>query len=233
MRQRIPVPVEPGAVFSRVPHQLDEADVGSRSPCWPWRSASPCRRRTCDRVNLLRGHQTGPGGPSPRVLVLIGAAVVIGVIILLLGVPGVRLNGVNDDIGAGIRPTPVWSRRSPTCRKYEDAGRGSATGAAARCSVWDEVAYSSILVDVSMIPPDTYLTSFSSTIDTTAVPSSDPTAHHVRWHDDVRGSTAALRLAQRGSPGSRTCRAGPTPGHRTSPRKARPPGRSPSTHPST
>ena len=32
MRQRIPVPVEPGAVFSRVPHQLDEADVAAAEP---------------------------------------------------------------------------------------------------------------------------------------------------------------------------------------------------------
>ncbi len=32
MRQRIPVPVEPGAVFSRVPHQLDPADVVAAEP---------------------------------------------------------------------------------------------------------------------------------------------------------------------------------------------------------
>ena len=32
MRQRIPVPVEPGAVFSHVPHQLDEADVAAAEP---------------------------------------------------------------------------------------------------------------------------------------------------------------------------------------------------------
>jgi type IV pilus assembly protein PilM len=32
MRQRIPVPVEPGSVFSRVPHQLDEADVAAAEP---------------------------------------------------------------------------------------------------------------------------------------------------------------------------------------------------------
>lgn len=32
MRQRIPVPVEPGAVFSHVPHQLDPADVVAAEP---------------------------------------------------------------------------------------------------------------------------------------------------------------------------------------------------------
>ena len=32
MRQRIPVPVEPGAVFTHVPHQLDEADVAAAEP---------------------------------------------------------------------------------------------------------------------------------------------------------------------------------------------------------
>ena len=32
MRQRIPVPVEPGSVFARVPHQLDAADVAAAEP---------------------------------------------------------------------------------------------------------------------------------------------------------------------------------------------------------
>jgi type IV pilus assembly protein PilM len=32
MRQRIPVPVEPGAVFSHIAHQLDEADVAAAEP---------------------------------------------------------------------------------------------------------------------------------------------------------------------------------------------------------
>jgi type IV pilus assembly protein PilM len=32
MRQRIPVPVEPGAVFSHIPHQLDAADVAAAEP---------------------------------------------------------------------------------------------------------------------------------------------------------------------------------------------------------
>jgi type IV pilus assembly protein PilM len=32
MRQRIPVPVEPGAVFGRIPHQLDTADVVAAEP---------------------------------------------------------------------------------------------------------------------------------------------------------------------------------------------------------
>ena len=30
--ERFGVPVEPGAVFSRVPHQLDEADVAAAEP---------------------------------------------------------------------------------------------------------------------------------------------------------------------------------------------------------
>jgi type IV pilus assembly protein PilM len=32
MRQRIPVPVEPGAVFSQIAHQLDPADVAAAEP---------------------------------------------------------------------------------------------------------------------------------------------------------------------------------------------------------
>jgi type IV pilus assembly protein PilM len=32
MRQRIPVPVEPGAVFTHVPHELAEADVAAAEP---------------------------------------------------------------------------------------------------------------------------------------------------------------------------------------------------------
>jgi len=32
MRQRIPVPVEPGAVFTHIGHQLEEADVSAAEP---------------------------------------------------------------------------------------------------------------------------------------------------------------------------------------------------------
>ncbi len=68
MRQRIPVPVEPGAVFSRVPASARRGRRGCRgAACWPWRSVSPCRRRTHEpRQSPPAGHQTGPGGPSPH-----------------------------------------------------------------------------------------------------------------------------------------------------------------------
>lgn len=131
------------------------------------------------RVNLLpQDVKQGQEVRRRTVLVLIGAAVVIGLIILLWVYQGVRLNGVNDDIEAQNQTNAGLKQEIADLQKYEDLQveaqqQEQLLGAAYE----DEVAYSSILVDVSkVIPPDTYLTSFSSNIDTTAVPSSDPTA---------------------------------------------------------
>ena len=129
------------------------------------------------RVNLLpQDIKQGQEVRRRTVLVLIGAAVVIGLIILLWVYQGVRLNGVNDDIEAQNQTNAGLKQEIADLQKYEDLQveaqqQEQLLGAAYA----DEVAYSSILVDVSkVIPSDTYLTSFSSNIDTTAVPSSDP-----------------------------------------------------------
>jgi Tfp pilus assembly protein PilN len=130
------------------------------------------------RVNLLPTDiKKGQEVRRRTLLVLMGAAVVIGVIIFFWVLQGMRLSGVNEDIDAQNRTNAALEQEIADLQKYEDlqveAQQQEQLLAAAYA---DEVAYSSILLDVSkVIPPDTYLTSFSSNIDTTTVPSSDPT----------------------------------------------------------
>jgi len=129
------------------------------------------------RVNLLPTDiKQGQEIRRRTLLVLMGAAVVIGVIIFFWVLQGMRLSSVNDDIDAQNRTNSALKQEIADLQKYEDlqveAQQQEQLLAAAYS---DEVAYSSMLLDVSkVIPPDTYLTSFSSNIDTSAVPSSDP-----------------------------------------------------------
>ena len=189
------------------------------------------------RVNLLpQDIKQGQEVRRRTVLVLIGAAVVIGLIILLWVFQGVRLNGVNDDIEAQNQTNAGLQQEIADLQKYEDLqAEAQQQEQLLGAAYADEVAYSSILVDVSkVIPPDTYLTSFSSNIDTTAVPSSDPAATDVRGHDDVLGIHAALRLPEHVAHQTRE-RAGlgqPLDIEHLAGR-AQSPGRSPSTPPST
>lgn len=130
------------------------------------------------RVNLLPSDiKKGQELRRRTVLVLVGAAAVIGVIILLWVFQGMRLSGINDDIGAQEQTNANLQQEIDDLQKFEDlqvqAQQQEQLLAAAYAN---EVAYSSVLVDVSkVIPPDMYLSSYSSTVDTTAVASTDPT----------------------------------------------------------
>jgi len=130
------------------------------------------------RVNLLPTDiKQGQEVRRRTLLVVIGAAAVIGAIIFFWVLQGVRLSSVNDDIDAQNQTNAALQQQIADLQKYEDlqveAQQQEQLLAAAYA---DEVSYSSILLDVSkVIPPDTYLTSYASTIDTSAVPSSDPT----------------------------------------------------------
>lgn len=130
------------------------------------------------RVNLLPSDiKKGQELRRRTVLVLVGAAAVIGAIILVWVFQGMRLSGVNDDISAQEQTNATLQQEINGLQKFEDlqvqAQQQEQLLAAAYAN---EVAYSSVLVDVSkVIPPDMYLSSYSSTVDTTAVPSTDPT----------------------------------------------------------
>ena len=125
------------------------------------------------RVNLLPTDiKKGQEVRRRTLLVLIGAAAVIGLIIFFWVLQGVRLSGVNDDIEAQNQTNAALQQEITDLQKYEDLqveaqqqeqlldGRLRERGGVFMASC----------VDVSkVIPPDTYLTSFASTVDTTAV----------------------------------------------------------------
>lgn len=124
------------------------------------------------RVNLLpQDIKQGQAVRRRTVLVLIGAAVVIGLIILLWVYQGVRLNGVNDDIEAQNQTNTGLQQEITDLQKYEDLQTEAQQQEQLLAAAYaNEVAYSSVLVDVSkVIPPDTYLTSYTSSVNTTAV----------------------------------------------------------------
>ncbi|MEP6758749.1 MAG: hypothetical protein ABJB55_06100 [Actinomycetota bacterium] len=131
------------------------------------------------RVNLLpSGIKKGQELRRRTGLVLVGAAAVIGAIIVLWLFQGTRLNGVNDDITAQNQSNANLQQEIDGLQKYEDLQvQAQQQQQLLAAAYTNEVAYSSILVDVSkVIPPDMYLTSYASTVDTTAVASTDPTA---------------------------------------------------------
>jgi len=131
------------------------------------------------RVNLLPSEiKKGQQVRQRTVLVLMGAAAVIGVIILLWVLQGARLNNVNDEIDAQNQTNAGLQQEINDLQKYDALRTEAQQQEQLLASAYaNEVAYSSVLVDVSkVIPPDMYLTSWSSNVDTTAVAPTTPTS---------------------------------------------------------
>jgi Tfp pilus assembly protein PilN len=131
------------------------------------------------RVNLLPTDiKKGQEVRRRTLLVLMGAAAVIGLIIFFWVLQGMRLSGVNDDIEAQNQTNAGLQQEINDLQKYEDLQVEAQQQEELLASAYaNEVAYSGVLVDVSkVIPPDMYLTSWVSTVDTTAASPTDPTS---------------------------------------------------------
>ena len=131
------------------------------------------------RVNLLPSDIKKSQQVRQRtVLVLMGALAVIGVILLLWVLQGMRLNGVNEDIDAQNQTNTNLQQEIDDLQKYDDLQAEAQQQEQLLAAAYtNEVAYSSVLVDVSkVIPPDMYLTTWASNVDTTAVAPTDPTS---------------------------------------------------------
>jgi Tfp pilus assembly protein PilN len=125
------------------------------------------------RVNLLpsdikKGQETRR---RAGLFLVIGIAV-IAVVIGLFVYQGMRLASVQDDIAAQEQTNAALQADINDLQKFEQLRTEAQQQQALLDAAFaDEVSYSGMLVDVSkVIPPDTYLTSFASAIDTTAVP---------------------------------------------------------------
>jgi Tfp pilus assembly protein PilN len=125
------------------------------------------------RVNLLPSEIKRTQQVRRRTLLVavIGAAV-IGVIVLLWIMQGVRLSQVNSDIEAQTQTNQSLQAEISGLQKYADLQAQAQQQEQLLAAAYaDEIAYSGVLVDVSkVIPSDSYLSSFSSAIDTTAAP---------------------------------------------------------------
>jgi Tfp pilus assembly protein PilN len=134
------------------------------------------------RVNLLPSDiKKGQELRRRTALVAIGGAAIIGLILLLWVYQGMRLGSVNDEIDAQERTNATLQQEIDGLQKYEDLQVQAQQQEELLATAYaNEVAYSGVLVDVSkVIPPDMYLTSYSSVVDTTAVASTDSTTTFV------------------------------------------------------
>ena len=125
------------------------------------------------RVNLLPSEiKKGQEVRRRTALVVMGGAVVVAAILFLWVLQGMRLSGVNDEIDAQNKTNADLQQQIADLQKYEDLQVEAQQQEQLLAEAYaDEVSYSSVLVDVSkVIPPDTYLTSYASTVDTSAVP---------------------------------------------------------------
>jgi Tfp pilus assembly protein PilN len=134
------------------------------------------------RVNLLPGEikKTQQVRRRTVLIAMIGGAV-IGVIIVLWLIQGVRLSQVNDDIEAQNQTNRSLQQSIDELQKYADLQAQAQQQATLLSGAYaNEVAYSGVLVDVSkVIPSDMYLASYSSAIDTAAAASTDGTTTFV------------------------------------------------------
>ena len=134
------------------------------------------------RVNLLPGEikKTQQVRRRTVLVAMIGGAV-IGVIILLWLFQGVRLSQVNDEIDAQNRTNQSLQQEINDLQRYADLQAEAQQQETLLSAAYaNEVAYSGVLVDISkVIPSDSYLTSYSSAVDTTAAPTTDSTTTFV------------------------------------------------------
>jgi len=134
------------------------------------------------RVNLLPSDiKKGQQLRRRTALVAIGGAAIIGLILLLWVFQGMRLSSVNDEIKAQEQTNATLQQEIGDLQKYEDLQVEAQQQEELLATAYaNEVAYSGVLVDVSkVIPPDMYLTSYSSVIDTAAVASTESTTTFV------------------------------------------------------
>jgi Tfp pilus assembly protein PilN len=134
------------------------------------------------RVNLLPTEiKKGQQVRRRTLLIAVIGGAVIGVIIVLWVLQSMRLGQVNDDIEAQNQTNQSLQTEINDLQKFADLQtQAQQEQELLDAAFANEVAYSGVLVDVSkVIPGDTYLTTFSSTIDTAATPSPDSTTTFV------------------------------------------------------
>jgi Tfp pilus assembly protein PilN len=131
------------------------------------------------RVNLLPSEIKRTQQVRRRTLLvaIIGAAV-IGLIVLLWVIQGMRLSQVNSDIEAQTQTNQSLQAEISGLQKYADIqAEAQQQQQLLDAAYADEIAYSGVLVDVSkVIPSDSYLSSFSSAVNTTAAPAPTSTS---------------------------------------------------------
>lgn len=132
------------------------------------------------RVNLLPSEiKRGQRSRQRTLLVLLGGFVVFVLIILIWVVQGFSLTGVNDEIEAQNATNASLQQAIAELQQFEDLQtRAQQKEQLLSTAYAGEVAYSSVLVDISrVIPSDTYLSSLNVTnTGATGAPTGDTTS---------------------------------------------------------
>jgi Tfp pilus assembly protein PilN len=125
------------------------------------------------RVNLLPSEiKRGQATRRRVVLIIIAGLVVLGLVIALWVLQGMRLHDVQQDIEAQQQTNASLQQQVNDLQRFEDL-RNEAQQQQDLLNVAfvNEMSFSGLLVDVSkVIPSDTYLTDLTATVDPTAVP---------------------------------------------------------------
>lgn len=125
------------------------------------------------RVNLLPSEIKRGQTTRRRVALIILVGVIGFVLVVAFWIfQGMRLQNVKDDIQAQQRTNAQLQTDVSDLQKFEDLRvEAQQQQELLDAAFANEVSYSGLLVDVSkVIPSDTYLTSFSATVDPAAAP---------------------------------------------------------------
>jgi Tfp pilus assembly protein PilN len=148
------------------------------------------------RVNLLPTDiKKGQQVRRRTALVVIVGAVVLGVIVFFWALQGVRLSTINGDIDDQNRTNAQLRSEIDQLQRFEDLQTEAQQQAQLLGAAYaGEVAYSSVLVDVSkVIPSDQYLASFSSALEATA-PQEQATPEQITFVGSMAFSSATLHF---------------------------------------
>jgi type IV pilus assembly protein PilN len=145
------------------------------------------------RVNLLPPDiRQGQRTRRTATLVLLLGVVVVGLILGFWVLQGLRLSGVNDDIAAQEQTNASIRSDIASLQKYADLQAEAQKQQALLATAYkDEVAFSGLLMDLSVITPsDSFLTSLSvqvTGIDPAAPPTETPLVGSIQLAGEAIG----------------------------------------------
>ena len=173
MRQRITVPVDPGAVFQHVPSQLSlspEASADAEPVLAVAIGLADPGSGLVSQVNLLPPEiLQGQKYRRSAVAVLLGGVVLLVFIFAFYLLQIQRLSSVEDDISAQELTNAGLQEQIDGLQEFEDLKiQAEQTEAVLASAYQNEVSFSGLLLDLSRVmPSEAYLQDYTAAITTT------------------------------------------------------------------